>query len=146
MAMRSLILALLLLLANGGALAKRPGPAERRAEHEAMPLLELYQSAYSWGAVAFSCVPAVYPGGTQRPGFETMRRKLGDRLGRARARLAAAYGEAPLAEIERAHDEEEHGIYRTGCDENASPVGRARYRRLIELLERRTAGLPAGRP
>lgn len=141
MARRTLLAPLLLLGLLATAAAARPGPAERRADYERTPLLDLCQAAYSWGAVAFSCTPAVYPGGRERPGYDKMRRRLGDRMGRVRARLVTAHGEAPVAEIERVHDEAQHGIYRTGCDEHATPRGRARYARLIELLERRTAGL-----
>lgn len=135
------LLALLLVAVPAGAAAERRGPAAARAELEAMPLLDLYQTVISWGAVAFSCTPAVYAFGRERPGYEGARRKLRDRMRRVRDRLAAAYGEAAVAEIERLDAEGRSGVYRTGCDEHASPVGRARYRRLVELIERRTAAL-----
>jgi hypothetical protein len=132
---------LLFLGLLAGAAPNRGGPARALAEHESMPLLDLYRVAYGWGSVAFSCTPASYAGGPELPGYRSMRRKLLARRMRVRDRLVAAYGAEPVEEIERSRDEEEHGIYRTGCDEDASPRGRARYTRLIELLERRTAGL-----
>lgn len=140
--MRTFLAPLLLVVLAAAA----PGRGERaRAELDAMPLLDLYAIVHGWGAVAFSCTPAVYPGGRERPGYESARRKLRARRLRIRARLIAAYGAEPVEAIERARAEEEHSIYRTGCDSHATPVGRARYRRMIELLERRTAGLSPSR-
>jgi hypothetical protein len=140
MAKRAFLLCLCLALLAGAA----PGRAQRgsaREDLETMPILDLYSVAYGRGAVAFSCTPAVYPGGRERPGYESVRRKLRARRLRARARLVAAFGGAPLEEIERAHAEEEHSLYRTGCDPRAGVQGRASYRRLLAILERRTRAL-----
>jgi hypothetical protein len=100
--------------------------------------LALYGEAYATGAVGFSCTPAVYPGGPGDPRYERMRHELRDRRLRVKERLALDVGVAAIEKIEREQDEQEHGIYRTGCDVQETDEARFRYRTLLSELERRT--------
>lgn len=120
---------------------------EPRIGGDSTPLLELYGQVYGWGESGFSCVPAVYAGGPEAPGYASERRRLDARRQRAAKRLSAAFGAAAIDRIERAYHEEEASVYRTGtgCDPEAARRDRARYRVLLERLERRTARLKGGR-
>lgn len=120
---------------------------EPRIGGDSTPLLELYGLVYGWGESGFSCVPATYAGGPEAPGYASERRKLAARRQRVAERLSAAFGAAAIDGIERAYHEEEASVYRTGagCDADAARLARARYRVLLQRLERRTARLKGER-
>ena len=113
------------------------GCAAARERATADPLA-LYGDAYATGGYGFSCFPARYRGGPGDPRIERLREALRARRLRVRERLAARYGEARLAEIEREADAVEDGVYRTGCDLDDTAHARTRYLHMLERLERLT--------
>lgn len=97
--------------------------------------LDLYAEAYGAGALGFSCYPALSVGGPGDPLYERLRHALRERRLRVRAVLVAEFGAERVEEIERASDEQEHGVFRTGCDLEETERARLRYRRLLRALE-----------
>jgi hypothetical protein len=97
--------------------------------------LDLYADAYGWGALGFSCYPALYVGGPGDPQYERLRHTLRERRLRIRAVLVAEFGAERVDEIERVSDEQEHGVYRTGCDLDETARARLKYRRFLHALE-----------
>ena len=100
--------------------------------------LDLYADAYASAGLGFSCTPPLHEGGPSDPHYDFMRRALRERRFRVRERLVAEFGAARIDELERTADEQEHGVYRTGCDLDETARARTWYQRVLHELEIRT--------
>jgi hypothetical protein len=127
---------LVLGLAAGGAEAKaggRPDP------------FELYADAFSSSRIGFSCTPAAVPNGPAVPDYDRMRRALARRLGRVAERLSILTDPSRIDALEQEIVDEEHGVYRTGCDLEETRQARLHYGRVLRQLEHLLWPEPSGR-